>query len=474
MSVLGVLVLNLLFLLAGSGILWGVRGWTTWREWASLGGIAYMSGLAAVSVLATLIPIYGGGLSAGAILALVAGVGLAGVAIGVVKRRPFPVRAASSAPIDIVALVPMAVTAVLLVLFFRVARLQPMTSWDAWSFWMTKAKAIYYFGGIDTSIFRQTWPSYPLLVPVLAAMNFRFMAAADTTALGVQWWLLAVGLVWAVPGLLRRLAPPRVTWLFLALFVALPQFDDKLLSRTADWPLDVFFALAACAALSWVVTQEAWRLAVFGLALSALLVTKREGQLLALCVVVATLAAAGLRRRATWAWVVGVAVLAYLPAIPWRIWWTSRHLPTDEPPGGILHATFSNLHYAPRAFGLVAGLLFDYRLWLAATPLAIAAAAVCLGLRDRRVAIFFLVAFVIGFVGWSWENWAFVTEGFPITRDPSLNPTIRTVASLVLLSIVTAPVLLGQLLAERAAVDQTEALMSTTSGASATASTTKA
>jgi hypothetical protein len=63
MSVLGVLVLNLLFLLAGSGILWGVRGWTTWREWASLGGIAYMSGLAAVSVLATLIPIYGGGLS---------------------------------------------------------------------------------------------------------------------------------------------------------------------------------------------------------------------------------------------------------------------------------------------------------------------------------------------------------------------------------------------------------------------------
>jgi len=239
MSVLGVLVINLLSLLAGSGVLWGIRGWTTWREWASMGGIAYMSGLFAVSVLATLVPIYGGALSAGTILALVAGVGLAGAAVGVVKRRPFPSRASSPAPTDLVALVPMAVTFVLLVLFFRVARIEPMTSWDAWGFWMTKAKAIYYFGGIDTSIFRQTRPSYPLLVPALAAMNFRFMGAADTTALGVQWWLLAVGLVWAVPGLLRSIAPPRVTWLFLALFAALPQFDDKLLSRTADWPLDI-------------------------------------------------------------------------------------------------------------------------------------------------------------------------------------------------------------------------------------------
>jgi hypothetical protein len=453
MSVLGVLVLNLLFLLAGSGILWGIRGWTTWREWAGLGGIAYMSGLAAVSVLATLVPIYGGALSAGTILGLVAGIGLAGVGVGVAKRRPLPRRASAASRVDVVALAPMAVTFVLLLLFFRVARIQPMTSWDAWSFWMTKAKAIYYFGGIDTSIFRQTWPSYPLLVPALAAMNFRFMGAADTTALGVQWWLLAVGLVWAVPGLLRRIAPPRLTWLFLAFFVALPQFDDRLLSRTADWPLDIFFALAACAALGWVVTKEAWLLPVFGLSLAAVLVTKREGQLLAVCLVVAMLAAGGFRRRSTWLAVLGVAVLAFLPAILWRIWWTSRHLPTDQPPGGIIHATFSNLSYAPQAFDLVARLLFDYRLWLAATPVALAAAVLCLGLRDRRPAIFFLVAFIVGFIGWSWENWAFVTEGFPITRDPSLNPTIRTVASLVLLSIVSAPVLLGQLIAQRAAVE---------------------
>jgi hypothetical protein len=207
---------------------------------------------------------------------------------------------------------------------------------------------------------------------------------------------------------------------------------------------------------------------VFGLGLAAVLVTKREGQLLAVCLVLATLAAGGWRRRSTWLAVVPVGVLAYVPAIPWRIWWTSRHLPTDEPPGGLLHATFSHLSSAPKAFGLVGSLLFDYHLWLAVTPLAIAAAVVCLGLHDRRPAVFFLVAFVVGFVGWSWENWAFVSEGFPITRDPSLNPTIRTVASLVLLSIVSAPVLLGQLIAQPHTVGA-GLLANTTGSASASA-----
>lgn len=449
MSVLGVLVLNLLFLLAGSGILWGVRGWTTWREWGSLGGVAYMCGLCSVASLATLVPMYGGRLSAGVILALVAGVGLAGTLVGVAKRRPLPVRETVRPALDLVVLVPMAITGLLLALFFRVARIQPLTSWDAWGFWMTKAKAIYFFGGIDPTIFRQTWPSYPLLVPALAAMNFRFMGSADTTALGVQWWLLAVGFVWAVAGLLRRVAPPRITWLYLALFAALPQLDDRLLERTADWPLDLFFGVTACALLVWVLTGESWILAVYGLGLAATLLTKREGQLLAVCLVVAGLLAAGVRSRRAWGGIVGVGALACLPAVLWRVWWTSRHWPPDTPPGGLVHATFANLGYAPQAFHLVASLQFDYHLWLGVVPLALAAALLCLGQRDRRAAVFFLAVFVLAFCGWAWENWAYVTEGFPITPDPSLNPTNRTVASLVVLSIVAAPVLVGRLLAQR-------------------------
>jgi hypothetical protein len=449
MSLLGVLVLNLLFLLAGSGALWAVRGWTTWREWMELSGVAYMSGLACVTVLATLVPIYGGSLSAGVILALVSGVGITGVAVGLARRRPFPVRLVLPPARDGVAIVLTALTFALLFFFFRVARLQPMTSWDAWDFWMTKAKALYYFHGIDTSILRQTWPSYPLLVPVLAAMNFRFMGGADTTVLGVQWWLLGVGFVGATAGLLRRVAPPRLTWLFLALFVALPQFDDRLLERTADWPLDLFFGVASCALLAWIVTRESWLLAVFCLTVSAVLLTKREGQLLVACLVVAGIVAAGVRERRAWLGIGGAAAIAYLPAIPWRIWWTSRHLSADTPRGGLLHATFASLGNAPSAFHLVAQLAFDYHLWLGVAPLALVAAIACLGQANRRAAIFFLVAFGLVFAGWAWENWAFVSDGFPITPDPALNPTNRTVASLITLSVITAPVLIGQLLAQR-------------------------
>ncbi|MDE3189218.1 MAG: hypothetical protein KGL94_00175, partial [Acidobacteriota bacterium] len=175
----------------------------------------------------------------------------------------------------------------------------------------------------------------------------------------------------------------------------------------------------------------------------------REGQLLAACLVVAGILAAGVRDRRVWLSLVPVAVIAYLPAIPWRIWWTSRHLPGDTPSGGLIHATFVSLSDAPRAFHLVAQLAFDYHLWLGASPLALVAALVCLGQPNRRAAAFFLLVFGLVFVGWAWENWAFVTEGFPITPDPSLNPTNRTVASLVVVSVVAAPVLIGQLLAQR-------------------------
>ena len=476
LAVLGVLVLNLLFLLAGSGILWGVRGWTDWREFGALGGVAYVSGLSTVSAIATLVPIWGGRLSAGVIVGIAAAVGATGLAIGIAKRRPLPRRVDSWALGDLSTVMPTALAglcAALLASFFRAARTSPLTAWDAWAFWMTKAKAIYFFGGLDPMYFRQLWgQSYPLLVPTLAAMNFRFMGSANTTALGVQWWLLAVAFVWAGAGLLRRIAPATPTWIFLTLFVALPQLDARLLERKADWPLDIFFALSACALLGWILTDEAWLLAVYGATLSATLLTKREGQLLAVCLVVAGLVAAGIRSRRAWLGVAGVALLAYLPGIPWRIWWTSRHLASDTPPGGLLHATLHNIGQAPAAFHLVFRLLFEYDLWLAATPVAIVAALLCLRFDDRRVAVFFLVAFTLGFVGWAWENWAYVSPSLPISTNPAVNPTNRTVASLVLLSILTAPVLVGQLLAQRrvaTTADQALLLANTTGSASASA-----
>lgn len=453
-SLLGVLVLNFLFLVTGSCLLWAIRGWSTWGEYALLGGIAYVLGLSSVCVPATIVLALGGGVGAGTILALVAGLGLAGLAGGVLQHRPLPPAPrlpdlpqtpAGWLPVGAVVLI-----GGVLIAFFREARSQPLTSWDAWAFWMTKAKAIYFFGGLDPQYFRMLWgPTYPLLVPTLAEMNFRFMGAADTTTLGVQWWLLAVGFVWAAAGLMRSLAPGPVIAVFLLSALLLPELDKRLLARTADWPLDLLFGIAVLALLGWIVTVERWRLWVFGVALAAVIATKREGLLLAVCVVVAAVAALGWRERRRWAWPVGVAVAGYATNLPWQVWWMSRHLGArDAAPRGTLHATFLHIGKAGAAFDLVVRMLFRYDMWLGIVPIAIVAAFLGLFLADRRPSVFFLTALVLGVAGWTWENWTW-SEALPISSVPALNPTSRTVGSLVVLAIVTAPVVIGQLLAVR-------------------------
>ena len=88
--------------------------------------------------------------------------------------------------------------------FYRVAHLQGPESFDGWAFWTAKAKAIYFFGGLDEHLFR-TLPgaTYPILLPTLHAIAFHFMGSADTVTLHLQYWLLLVGFVGAVAGLLR-------------------------------------------------------------------------------------------------------------------------------------------------------------------------------------------------------------------------------------------------------------------------------
>jgi hypothetical protein len=230
----------------------------------------------------------------------------------------------------------------------------------------------------------------------------------------------------------------------------MPDLDDRLLDRTADWPLDIFFAFAAVSLLAWLTTGERWLLFAYGAAVAAMLASKREGQLLAACLVVGGLVATAASRRRDWPVVVGVTALAYVPAIPWRIWWSSRHLQSDAPPGGFLHGTFGNGSRIGPSFHLVLRLLFDYHLWLAAVPIAIAAALLCVGLAgDRRPAAFFLSTLLLGIIAWAWVNWS--DPSLPITTDAALNPTDRAVGSLALLSIVASPVLVAQLLGQRVA-----------------------
>lgn len=446
MALLGILVLNLLFLIAGSCMLWAARGLSDWAEWLRLSGVSYLLGVAVSAVLMTLVLVYGGGASALATLGVTCGPAALGLGVGLWRRRPLPRGLAFSGPATPSELAAWALglgTAGMLAAFFRQARVDPLRAWDAWAFWVPKAKVIYFFGGIDSPLFRTfTGSNYPLLVPALSAMDFRFMGAADTTTLAVQYWLLLVGFVAAMVGLLRTLAPAWLIWLFAASVVVLPQLDERLLNRQADWPLDIFAAVAALAAVRWVVLREPWALGVFGVLLSAAMATKREGEMLSLCLVLGVLAALGVRERRRWLLPVAVAAAAYAVNIPWRLWWTSRHLTSDTPPH-VLSNTF-HLGRAPASVWLVVRILFDPAYWVVATPVALVAAILALTSSDRRAARLFLAAMLVGVLGFAWATWS--DPSLPIVATPALNPTNRLVGALTLLSLVFAPLLLAPFL----------------------------
>ena len=448
----GVIVLNALFLFAGFCVLWGLRGWRSWSECLQLAGVAYMLGLASVCTAATLVLVGGGGLSVVEVVVLVTAVAAAGIALAAFKRRPLPssfaadLRRPSWSFGRVAAVAAGVVTAALLVALLRVARYEPLTAFDAWAFWTPKAKAIYFFGGLDEELFASLpGPSYPLLVPALQAMGFHFMGAADTTTLAVQYWLLFTGFIAAAAGLLRSLASPALVWLFLGLAVATPEIGNRILHPQADWPLDIFFVLAALFALRWLATTTAWPLVGCGVMLAAAIATKREGALLA-AALVAGVVVASVRRPRVWAPVVGVALAAVVVNVPWRLWWTSRELMGDVPTGALAGLGDNSSRVLP-SMRLVAELLFAYEQWLVAVPLAVAAALAALTLKGREAAVVYLVASTLTFAALTWVLWS--DPNLELSTRQSATPIPRAVGAIVLLSLALAPVLLDQLLRSR-------------------------
>ena len=86
-----------------------------------------------------------------------------------------------------------ALVGLLLEALFRSARLQSLQAFDAWAFWVPKAKAIYFFGGLDEQIFTTSaGPTYPPIVPILDAAAFHAMGSVEpssrsTSSSGSSW-----------------------------------------------------------------------------------------------------------------------------------------------------------------------------------------------------------------------------------------------------------------------------------------------
>ena len=213
-----------LYLTAGIGMIWALRTFRTWADALRFLGLAYLLGVAGVGVVATLVLVAGLGVGTPVVVVLSLACFGVGAAIARLRGHGLPrvggFRRPALTPESLLAGALALLTAAILVAFYRAARHQGLVAWDAWAFWVPKAKAIYFFGGLAKCLGPGWWnginlwraltrPPFDL---ISADILVRFKHFLPIT--GVAVWLLEIGypfVIWH-----RRLRRP---WLIAILLM---------------------------------------------------------------------------------------------------------------------------------------------------------------------------------------------------------------------------------------------------------------
>ena len=442
-SLLGLAIGNLIALGVGSSLLWGARGLRSWVELARLSGLAYLIGVATLGIALTVELV--AGIPFGLVTVMLTCLVLAAAGLvlgGLLGRAPPPLRGGDSQGMGLIAASYGALVIVYVEALFRAGRLAPLSNYDGWAFWVPKAKAIYLLGGLDEQFFRELPnPTYPPLVPALEAAAFQAMGSADVVTLHVQFWCFLTGFVAAVAGLLAPRVHAALLWPVLLSVLVAPRIVARSLEPQADFLLDYFFVLAALLVALWLVDRRAWQLGVASLFLAGAMSTKREGQLLTACVMVAALAASWGARRFAWPRILLAGGCALALTVPWRIWFSSRGLTGEFPTSGFL-GLFEHLDRPWPALQSVVKALLDYELWLLVLPLTGLAIALAFVAGARVLPVYATLVYGFATAGFVWVLWSYTELPLPFVQDEGVNPIVRLCGSLVLLSAGLVPLLL--------------------------------
>jgi len=254
------------------------------------------------------------------------------------------------------------------ILWLPYERVMPLSNrgWDAWAIWLFKAKAFAADGQVQSFLARagefNAQPSYPLLVPLLAAFLLR-LTGSDQAAKAISP-LFFFALLAAFYGLARRFASRPVALVFTAMLANLHMVNIAAfeLAGYADTTLSVYLLLGAGYLYGWYRdgrTQDAWAAAGFaGLAAW----TKNEGLFFFAAVALLLL----VRRPRAWAPAGAAAALTVLP------WIAIRHI--YELPGADLwtgSVNWANLWPGIRSFAQAFDLgRYNLTFWLLAASLA--------------------------------------------------------------------------------------------------------
>jgi hypothetical protein len=453
---LGLVALDLVLLAVGYGALTALGFVRTGRRLLPYAGLAFIAGWAVMGVVLSLAVMVGVDPTVVHVLLLA---GLVLVACRLARRRVPPLEPAAALPRPgwlgrAVALLGGGLLVLtMLVAVAETARSRADMSWDAWIFWLPKAKALYYFHGLDTGLSGYTtyWHvDYPPLVPVMDAASFHFMDGVYPMLVPLQRGLLAAGFVGAAAVILLRRVPAWIALPSLAMLMLAPHVWTGMFTVLPDQPLSYLLALAALAGVLWLDEgRPAWLVLAFAL-LSAAALTKVEGVvfggMLAAIVAAASCVSRGRRGRLAL-----VLLLAPCVIVPWRIWLAAHgysgsstdYAVSDLLDPGYLADRVGNLRLATHN---MLERLFDDPVWTPILPLTLAVAVV-LAYSLRVVSVVLLTWLVVTFAAIATVYWI----GKPEIHWYLSTSVDRVVSVLPFVSGTLLPLLLGLALGREAA-----------------------
>jgi hypothetical protein len=419
-AAVGPVLAHLSILGAGFGVLAlaGQIGPVSLRRVLAAAGLAYVAGAAGVMTVVIVLMVAGVGLS----LQLFAGVCVVlalPFAATLVRRsawridlpRPSVARLREAGPECWIV-----IGAAVLFGLFALAGLvsignRPLSESDSWSIWGRKGVLLFFEPRLpdvelNARVYVNARWDYPLLMPLVDAMQFRAAGRAVAAQAHIAPWLLFVSSLWGAAFVSRRTTRPIVAAGLIGGVLAL--LAGQALQGLADLPVAGFLGIGALAVGQWLEDGRPSDLALGCVMLAGAAGTKNEGAVGALIVLVVAVAVhlpsrdwrrAGVAAGA----LVAVAVVAVLP---WRLWLASHNVESTTPLGQGLSPSFLISH-ADRAwpsFNSVYGVLVGGDPAQLVMPFALALLVV----RWRqmpRVTAFYLAAGVLYLLSLVWAYW---------------------------------------------------------------------
>jgi hypothetical protein len=342
----------------------------------------------------------------------------------------------------VAAVAVLGVAAALAIPLARLFVVKPLVESDGWVIWATRARTLYEFGHPAAPVFTDAaFPAlqYPLLLPGLEAVAFRFMGAFDGTLVHLQLFGLAVAFVGGAWVLLREHTPPLLLAATLLAVVSAPSFLHQLGTNFADIPVAMLIAIGLASLAAWLRSGGTGLLPAAALFLGAGALTKNEGELFALTAYLVAFLAARAPQRRPLAW---AALGTFALVLPWRIWTQVHGLrPKDYALSNLFDPGYLSDHrdrVGPAADELLTQIART-EAWSLVVPLIVVGFAGALLLQRWRLALFG--------AGWAVLSFAGLLAIYWISINPLgshlFNTSDRTIDTLMIGCALLVPVLLA-------------------------------